>query len=810
MRRNLVLATFFVSGATALMYELAWTRSFQLILGSTIYSTSAVFASVLLGFALGAYAVSDLADRTPKPLRTAMFMAWGVAAYAVFLELIRQLAARHLELIPSSQLLRVIISIALVLPPAALFGALWPLLMRHWISDRRRLGFGSGTLYAVNSVGSAFGAFAAGYFLIPLFGISRTCGLAAGLNVLAGFALFVLQRAPRAAAQPAPLHSGAATPQLTEWRGGAGREASRGKLLVLAAFFCSGMAAMIYELTWIRPITTIFSSTIYSVSIILTSFMLGLAVGSGLIRRFADRIERPLLAYAVVEGAIGLYCVTLLGLFGLLNVVSSQVLGATDSLFGHHVIQFLSVFLLLLVPTSLMGATFPLLALAYVGTRVGKGIGELYAINNAGAILGTLAAGFWLIPEFGIRASTLGAAALNFAVALGVVAYSFPALRSYSPVAAALLGALLYAGPDYSIKRLYSGSVYGLFADPKPGTGPSRVVFYAEGRYGTVFVARVLGKGELLRLFVNGRGSSSLRMSDVRVSTLLGYLPVFLMPEARRAMVIGFGTGATSHILADHFQTTTVEIEPAILKAATYFSVLNGDVWSHPAHDIVYDDARGHLVTTDARYDIVVNHPLDPFQSFSSLLFTREFFEVVRDRLTPGGLYVQWLPTYHLSPGELRDFYRTLREAFSHCAVFLTLKRGERIDYHLPMEGQDIEMARQVHEHGKEIIWVCSERALPLSERGFAERFRDLNTYHQSFLGRTSLDSGEKIHALLLFGDRELEGYADGASVLTDDRPRLEFTTPLRWIRRDGRGWEGQALDDLLRYGSARRGGAHP
>jgi spermidine synthase len=567
---------------------------------------------------------------------------------------------------------------------------------------------------------------------------------------------------------------------------------------------------MIYELTWIRPITTIFSSTIYSVSIILTSFMLGLAVGSGLIRRFADRIARPLLVYAVVEGAIGLYCTLLLGLFGLLNVVSSEVLGAMHSLFGHHAIQFLSVFLLLLVPTSLMGATFPLLAMAYVGARVGKGIGELYAINNAGAILGTLAAGFWLIPEFGIRVSTLGAAAVNFAVALVVAAYFFPALRRYAPVAAALVGYLLYAGPEYSIKRLYSGSVYGLFADEKSDAAASRIVFYEEGRYGTVFVARVLGKGEILRLFVNGRGSSSLRMPDVRVSTLLGYLPVFMMPEARRAMVIGFGTGATSHILTDHFETTTVEIEPAIMKAAAYFSVLNGDVWSHPGHDIVYDDARGHLVTTGERYDIIVNHPLDPFQSFSSLLFTREFFEVVRSRLTPGGLYVQWLPTYHLSPGELRDFYRTLRETFSHCAVFLTLKRGEQIDYRLPMEGEDIEAARQVREHGKEIIWVCSERALSLSEDRFAERFRELDDYHRSFLGRTSLHSGQRVHDLLLFGDRELEGYASGASVLTDDRPRLEFTAPLRWIRREGRGWESQALDDLLRYGGARRADVHP
>jgi spermidine synthase len=582
----------------------------------------------------------------------------------------------------------------------------------------------------------------------------------------------------------------------------------QGKPLMLAAFFCSGMAAMIYELTWIRPITTIFSSTIYSVSIILASFMLGLAVGSGLIRRFADRISRPLLAYAVVEGGIGLYCVFLLGLFGLLNVIWIDVLGAVHNLFGHHLIQFLAVFLLLLIPTSLMGATFPLLALAYVGTRVGKGIGELYAINNAGAIVGTLAAGFWLIPGLGLRLSTLGAAALNFGVALAVLAFFFPALRRYSLVAAAVLGCLLYAGPEYSIMRLYSGRAYGFSAKPKSDDAHSRILFYEEGRYGTVFVGRVLGKKGMIRLFVNGRGSSSLRLHDVRVSTLLGYLPVLLKPEASRAMVIGFGTGATSHILTDHFQTTTVEIEPTILKAATYFSVLNGDIWSHPKHDIVYDDARGHLITTDERYDIIVNHPLDPFQSFSSLLFTREFFEVVCSRLIEAGLYVQWLPTYDLSPGELRDFYRTLREVFSHCAVFLTLKRGEHIDYRLPVEG--VQFSLEVQEHGKELIWVCSQQEFPVDENLFSRNFRALDPYHKSFLGWTSLYSGERIRELLLFTNRELEGYEIGASALTDDRPRLEFTTPLRWIGGTGRSSSGEALDDLLRYGRAWRGGIRP
>ena len=171
---------------------------------------------------------------------------------------------------------------------------------------------------------------------------------------------------------------------------------------------------------------------------------------------------------------------------------------------------------------------------------------------------------------------------------------------------------------------------------------------------------------------------------------------------------------------------------------------------------------------------------------------------------------MQWLPTYHLSPGELRDFYRTLREAFSHCAVFLTLKRGERIDYRLPMDGEDIQMAHQIREHGKEIIWVCSDRELSLGERRFAEGFQELDAYHKSFLGRTSLYSGERVHDLLLFTDRELAGYEIGASALTDDRPRLEFTTPLRWIGKGGRGREAQALDDLLRYGGSWRGRASP
>jgi len=194
MNQFIILTVFCISGASALIYELAWSRSFQIILGSTVFTSSALFSSFLLGFALGSYVFRNWADRSKRPLYAAMLAQWGIGLYSLFLIVLLAFISRHYTWVPASQFLRLGLCIVLVVPPAFLFGSLWPLINSYWIKDLQKLGSKAGILYSVNSVGAGLGAFTGGYLLIPLLGISFTCVLTAGLNLLAGTLFFIVQK----------------------------------------------------------------------------------------------------------------------------------------------------------------------------------------------------------------------------------------------------------------------------------------------------------------------------------------------------------------------------------------------------------------------------------------------------------------------------------------------------------------------------------------------------------------------------------------------------------------------------------------
>jgi len=566
--------------------------------------------------------------------------------------------------------------------------------------------------------------------------------------------------------------------------------------IILMVFFVSGMASLIYEITWIRPISMIYQSTIYVIAIILTSFMFGLAIGGYIAGKYADKIKHPLRAYAFIEIGIGLYGLFSLSLFGLLPHVF-DTLHSIHAPLVYNSIQFGSVFFLLLIPTALMGATFPIISKSYVREKIGKGIGEIYSINNIGAIIGSILAGFILIPLLGIRISIVVAALLNMTAAFLILGYYYKtSLKYVIPISAIFFITFASCG-NYSMTNIYSNGVCGFFV--KDFTGPREILFYEEGLYGSISVAQEGQYGEIKRLFINGQGSSSLRLNDVRVSTLLGYLPILIKPDSSNTLVIGFGTGATSNILSKHFNTTTVEIERKILKTAHYFNAINGNVINNPNHNFIFDDARNYLLTARKQYGIIVNHPLDPFQSFSSLLFTKEFFHIVRNSLNEDGLYVQWFPTYHLKPQDLKDFQYTFNSVFPYSATFVTLKQGETINFIIPFEETIIQYTYNIQQNGGELITIGSTKPLNLNKANLHKKFRSLTPADKSLLQLTSLYSSDQILNLLLFTEKDIGDYIQKADFITDDKPKLEFTTPLNNIKKRSQ-LENEAMNDLMSY----------
>ena len=353
--------------------------------------------------------------------------------------------------------------------------------------------------------------------------------------------------------------------------------------ILLLALFLSGMAALIYQVSWIRPITSVLQSTVYVVALILTAFMLGLAFGSFIMRYCIDAVGRPLLLYSIVEFGIAAYGLLLLSLFSLLPSIL-QTVTAIKTPFLYYFAEFSCIFLLLLVPTTLMGTTFPILAKSYVGSSIGKGIGELYSANNLGAVTGSLLAGFILLPNLGVRYTIIIGALLNLGAGVLTLFHSHQAkLKFFAPLMLAVFVGLSYCG-NYSLTSLYNGGACGFYN--ANNLGDQKFLFYEEGSYGYVTVIGQGLSGAIKRLLLNGQGSSSLRLSDVRTSTLLGYLPILANPSAQTSLIIGFGTGASSSILSRHTKTTTVEIEPKVIKTAGYFAMINAGVFNDN-HEIV-------------------------------------------------------------------------------------------------------------------------------------------------------------------------------------------------------------------------------
>ncbi|MBR9683434.1 hypothetical protein GOV03_02750 [Candidatus Woesearchaeota archaeon] len=536
---------------------------------------------------------------------------------------------------------------------------------------------------------------------------------------------------------------------------------------ILIAFVLSGMAALIYEVVWIRPLQFVLGSTIYTVSIILAAFMGGLALGSWIIARYADKIINLPKTYALLELGIGLYGILLLVLFKVLPKVYRAIYPLYQNFYLFELGQFLLSFGLLLIPTTLMGATFPVIAKFYTSEKIGKGIGEVYAANNIGAILGSFAAGFLLIPVIGIKSTIILAGIINVSVALiilFVVAKDFA--KKIIPFVLILFLVLAYFG-QYDLNELYSAG-FTRTQYEEDLLKSTEFLYSKEGLHATVSVT----KDPLARatvLLINGKGQGSTAFNDVRVNMLLSYLPLILNPESENSLVIGLGTGTTSGHLAQSIKVTTIEIEPAIVEAAEYFENLNLNVLENSNHDLVIADGRNFLLRSKEKYDIIVPEPSDPWQSFSTLLFSKEFFELVKEHLDEEGVYFQWVPIYEMDTEEFKSFYKTFSSVFPEVLAFVNVKENENLPVRLDTT---------------EIIFVGTKEKI-FSEEKFRKNFAVLSEESKDYLDAIWIKSADDLLNLLLFTNEEMDGYADRAEFITDDNAKLEFSSAKKVLYQD-------------------------
>ncbi len=675
-----VVACFFLSGATGLVYEVLWIRMLGLVFGHTVFAVTTVLTAFMAGLGLGSWIFGRLADRQARPLRLYGLLELGIGVFCLLVPLLLPLVealyralARALGLsFFTFSLAQFALILVLFLPPTTLMGATLPILSRVFATDAASLGRRVGLLYALNTFGAVVGTALAGYVLLPALGMRATLWLAAAVNLVVG-GLIVLadgrMAAPAEAPDARPPDAGVAP---------AGSAAP----LVAAGLAVAGAASMIYEVAWTRALSLVIGSSTYAFTAMLLAFLLGLALGSALFSRvFGARPLGPAV-FGSLQLGVALAALGILPVFERLPDVVIRALAVSLSPGFVLLVEVALAVAVMLAPTLLIGAGFP--CAVQVAARglssVGVDVGRLYAINTLGAIAGTIAAGFGLVPLVGAQGAVKVAIALNLALGLTMLAVGRRAVVRWQWLAAAALAVVVVAGlvraPAWNPAVMAAGAAvyarqYQRFAGQggiARATADSQLLFYRDGLTATVSVHR---EGPTTFLRVNGKTDASNGV-DMHMQLMLGHLPLLLHPDARAVLVIGLGSGVTVGAVAVHpvMRVDAVEIEPAVVQATEFFRRENREALRDPRVHLAIGDARNVMLAGDRRWDVIVSEPSNPWIGGVATLFSEEFYALARSRLNPDGVMVQWVDGYTIRPEDLKMIVRTFRTAFPATSVW--------------------------------------------------------------------------------------------------------------------------------------------
>jgi spermidine synthase len=595
------------SGAAGLMYQVVWVRLLSLAFGVTVFSISTVLAAFMGGLAIGSVVGGRVADRVSRPLVVYGVVELGIGLTALATPLVfgwLQGLYRELSLLvdPAQAPLvagavRGVLVFVMLLVPTALMGASLPLAVRgvrraakaETDADVRRDTRAMGLLYALNTTGAILGTLAAGFAFIGSVGIGQTVAVAAGLNAVAGLGALAL-----AAISSSRDNATRSVPASKPSDANAAR-------LARAAFWgfgISGAVSLAYEVVWSRVLAILFNSTIYGFVLMLATVLFGIALGSALGGAVITRMPRARfagLAFGWLEIGIGAAAILSIATFGialdLLRQVESTEFGA-DLLFGEIRLMTGLCVLTVLPASLLMGATFPVAARLWAAGdgRLGARLGGVYAANVAGGILGSLLAGFLLVPLVGAHTALLTLATVN--IALGVwLLWATGGTRRWLTVAVpAVFGVALVAW-GASQPPVHSQ----VFRQHYP---EQQLLWYHEGLENTVSIGR---RADGVRtLFTNSRGQSNDEHDLVSFYRTIGHLPTLLAPRPARALVVGMGSGVTSSAIAEHpgVEVQIVELSDGMIAAAPHFAATNRDLVNLPNVKINMDDGRNFLLPT--------------------------------------------------------------------------------------------------------------------------------------------------------------------------------------------------------------------
>jgi len=699
--RQIALVCFFITGASSLIYEVAWNRLLGLLFGNTVFATSTVLTSFMAGLALGSYLASRYADRISRSLRVYAILGIGVGVYCLFIPLLVKLTGsiyipiqRSLQLsFYAASLVRFILCFLLLLIPSTLMGATTPIFSKFYVEQDEKFGHGVGRIYSINTLGAFVGVIAAGFFMMEHLGVYGTIGVGVMGNMGVGIACLLMDRSifsrqeaadPPEASEPSESVDVAGLPK--------SRQATLTVLMI--GFGISGFAALTYEVAWIRILLMVIGSSVYAFSIMLATFLLGIALGSFIFSMVAKKRNVNLLWFGAVELIIGFIVILTLPIFGKMPFYFVSLYER----FGQNYAalefsKFLLCSLVMMVPTILLGSLFPMVT--QICTRdygeLGRKVGIVYSVNTLGNIGGSFAAGFILIPHLGMQNTVIFAAVLNIVVGCAVclaVEVVEIRLRTFIGATCAVISvvcaviSIVFIMPSWDKKVITSGpSMYAdRYARVKGGERRSQIsgegekmLYYKEGIEATVAVRERPETGTTV-LTISGKVDAS-NSGDMYTQLILPHIALLLAPKSETALVIGLGSGVTLGTTALYplKQIDCVELIPAVEEASEFFKKENRNVLEDPRVTLTINDARNYLDVTSQEYDVIISEPSNLWLAGMANLFSLEFYESCKKRLASDGILCQWVQTYYLSAEDLKIAINTFRSVFPHISIWYTV-----------------------------------------------------------------------------------------------------------------------------------------
>ena len=673
-----LLVLFVGSGCAALVYEVVWFQLLQLSIGSSAVSLGVLLGIYMGGMCLGSLLLPRFLNPSHHPLRVYAMLEFGIGLCGlVVLYAVPFLGGLYTSIAgsgPVSLILRALVASVCLIPPTLLMGATLPAIAR-WVETTPRGVSWLGFFYGGNLAGAVAGSLLAGFYLLRVFDMPTATFVAVAINVVVGLlALGVARFTPHTIIKGGASDALPAAGTTTETR------------LVYVAIALSGLTALGSEVVWTRLLSLIFGATAYTFSLILAVFLVGLGIGSSVGASMARSSTNPRTALGWCQVAL---CVAL----GWAAYATGSSLpywpinpSISTSLVYNFQLDLMRAIFVMLPGAILWGASFPLAlaAVAVPGQDSAKLVGGVYAANTVGAIVGALVTALAMVGVVGsqiTQQALIGVSALSGLLLLGA-AREGGGFRASLPALARVIVVAAVAGLLARVVPPLPGLLVAYGRYSATWIGQNEIIYVGEGVTASVAVSRT--PSGTLNYHNAGKVQASSEPQDMRLQRMLGHITTLVPKNPSKVLVIGCGAGVTAGAVSvDPLvkDQTIAEIEPLVPRVvSTYFAAHNFNVVANPKVKVHLDDARHYLLTTDEKFDAITSDPLDPWVKGAATLYTREFFNVVKAHLKPGGVVTLFVQLYESTEAAAKSEVATFLEAFPNGAVFANTVNGQGYD----------------------------------------------------------------------------------------------------------------------------------